>query len=139
MKFLFQLLLIVSLAAPTLAHAADAQRKRDEPNRGGSVDLSSQDPKVAAERFKLQSGYAIGTALQGNVVVSGLNAGTHGYAPDIPEMNASFFAAGPGIPHCDAGSADMRQVAPTVAGYLGIMMPTAKQSPIRCAAPHSSR
>jgi len=59
MKSVFHLLLVVFVAATTLVRGADAPRKRDEPNRGGSVDLSSQDPKVAAERFKLQSGYAI--------------------------------------------------------------------------------
>lgn len=86
----------------------------------------------AAFMIALKSGFSIGGALQGDVTVSGLHSGTHGYAPDVPEMRASFFAAGPGIPHCDAGVVDMRQVAPTVAGYLGVEMPSAKLPPIRC-------
>ncbi|MEO8428029.1 MAG: PVC-type heme-binding CxxCH protein, partial [Verrucomicrobiota bacterium] len=59
MKSLLHLLLIVLFAAPPFTRAADAPRKRDEPNRGGYVDLSTQDTKVASERFKLQSGYDI--------------------------------------------------------------------------------
>jgi putative heme-binding domain-containing protein len=44
--------------APALILAAEAP-KRKEPNQGGSVDLSSQDPQIAAQRFKLAPGYAI--------------------------------------------------------------------------------
>lgn len=53
--------------------------------------------------------------------------GTHGYLPDRPEMRASFFLMGKGIaPGRDLGVIDMRQIAPTVAGLLGVQLHSAK-------------
>lgn len=50
--------------------------------------------------------------------------GTHGYAPDVAAMNASFIAAGPGIPAgVDLATIDMRDIAPTVAALLNLVMP----------------
>jgi predicted AlkP superfamily pyrophosphatase or phosphodiesterase len=52
--------------------------------------------------------------------------GGHGFAPDLPEMRAAFFAAGKGIAkHRDLGVIDMRSIAPTVAAILGVAMPSA--------------
>ena len=36
-----------------------AQDPRPEPNRGGALDLASQDPKVALERLKVADGYEV--------------------------------------------------------------------------------
>ena len=48
---------------PTAKSAKDATaeppRKKEEPNRGGDIDLASSDPAVALQRFKLQDGYEI--------------------------------------------------------------------------------
>jgi hypothetical protein len=42
-------------------------------------------------------------------------------------MDASFFIAGPGIPAGrDLGRVDMRDVAPTLAGLLGLSLPNAE-------------
>ena len=47
--------------------------------------------------------------------------GTHGFLPSHPELQASFFIAGPSIQHgFDLGSIDMRSIAPTLAACLGI-------------------
>ncbi len=47
--------------------------------------------------------------------------GTHGYMPSHPELQASFFIAGPRIEHgLDLGSIDMRSIAPTLARCLGV-------------------
>jgi predicted AlkP superfamily pyrophosphatase or phosphodiesterase len=52
--------------------------------------------------------------------------GTHGYAPSHPELLASFFIAGPGVKKgLDLGEIDMRAVAPTLAGVLGLKMESA--------------
>ncbi len=53
--------------------------------------------------------------------------GTHGYAPDHPELLASFFIAGPKVRRgaADLGQIDMRSVAPTLAECLGVSFPTA--------------
>jgi predicted AlkP superfamily pyrophosphatase or phosphodiesterase len=58
-------------------------------------------------------------------------AGTHGFAPTHPELLASFFIAGPGIPSGrDLGEIDMRAIAPTLAKLLGLKMPTADLPPL---------
>jgi hypothetical protein len=46
-------------------------------------------------------------------------------------MRSSFFAIGRGIAvHRDVGLIDMRQVAPTIAGFLGVSLPDAKEPAI---------
>ena len=53
--------------------------------------------------------------------------GEHGYLPDNPDMDASFFVAGPGIaPGSDLGRIDMRDVAPTLADLLRVSLPAAE-------------
>ncbi|HSO75924.1 MAG TPA: ectonucleotide pyrophosphatase/phosphodiesterase [Blastocatellia bacterium] len=75
----------------------------------------------------LKPGYRLGAKLQGAVTAVVRSAGTHGYAPDVVEMNASFFIAGPGIAAGrDLGQIDMRDIAPTIAGLLGIPFPSAQ-------------
>ncbi len=47
--------------------------------------------------------------------------GTHGFSPEHPELLASFFIAGPGIRRdADLGIIDMRAIAPTLAGVMGV-------------------
>jgi predicted AlkP superfamily pyrophosphatase or phosphodiesterase len=80
----------------------------------------------------LKPGYYCGTATSGDLVtdIPG-SRGSHGFSPEYPEMRASFFALGTGIAHHrDLGVVDMRQIAPTVAGILGVPMPTAKAAPL---------
>jgi predicted AlkP superfamily pyrophosphatase or phosphodiesterase len=75
----------------------------------------------------LKPGYRLGTKLQGAVTAVVRSGGTHGYAPDVTEMNSSFFIAGPGIrAGRDLGQIDMRDIAPTLAGLLGIPFPSAQ-------------
>jgi predicted AlkP superfamily pyrophosphatase or phosphodiesterase len=61
------------------------------------------------------------------VVGPGLPEGEHGHLAENPEMDASFFLAGPGVPAAsDLGRVDMRDIAPTLAGLLGLKMPKAE-------------
>jgi len=78
-------------------------------------------------------GFSSGEALHGEVVNPIPGTGTHGYLPDFSEMRSSFFVMGAGMmPHCDVGIMDMRQIAPTVAGFLGISLPNADLPAIHC-------
>lgn len=53
--------------------------------------------------------------------------GTHGYPPQNAFMRASFFMVGPGIaPGISLVVIDMRDVAPTLAARLGIVLPRAE-------------
>lgn len=81
----------------------------------------------AAFVVTLRSGYRLGGNLEGAVKVNGRVGGTHGFAPTLTEMNASFFLVGPGVAaNHNLGLIDMRDIAPTLAGRLGLRMPTAE-------------
>ena len=92
--------------------------------RGGDPD--------AAFLVEWNPGFSGGGRLEGDIVRSIPGTGTHGYLPDRPELQSSFFAIGPGIDRCDVGTIDMRQIAPTLAGWMGIAMPGVTQPPITC-------
>ena len=69
-------------------------------------------------------GYAISTSLEGAVTGATKAGGTHGYFPELHEMDSSFFIAGPGIvAGRDLGRIDMRDIAPTLARLLGVKLP----------------
>ena len=81
----------------------------------------------AAFVVALRSGYRLGSKLQGPVTAAVRPGGTHGYAPDVPEMNSAFFIAGSGIAAGrDLGQIDMRDIAPTLAALLGVPLPSAE-------------
>ena len=81
----------------------------------------------AAFVVALRPGYRLGGKLQGVVTAAVRPGGTHGYAPDVMEMNSSFFIAGPGIgTNQNLGQIDMRDIAPTLAGLLKVSLPSAE-------------
>lgn len=81
----------------------------------------------AAFVVTLKAGFRLGSKLQGPVTVAVRPGGTHGYAPDVQEMNSSFFIAGPGVAAGrDLGQIDMRDIAPTLAALLGVPLPSAE-------------
>jgi hypothetical protein len=85
----------------------------------------------------MKQGYSMGSALSGPLVqslsaVPGSHIGSHGFLPQFPEMHSSFFIQGAGVAHGrDLGTIDMRQIAPTVAGILGVDLPEAKQPKLK--------
>ena len=59
-------------------------------------------------------------------MISKGRGGDHGHLPDLPELHASLFLVGAGVPAGrDLGVVDMRDIAPTVARRLGLSLPTA--------------
>jgi hypothetical protein len=61
-----------------------------------------------------------------SALVSKSRGGQHGHLPDVPELHASFFVVGAGVPAGrDLGLIDMRDVAPTVAHWLRLSLPGA--------------
>jgi predicted AlkP superfamily pyrophosphatase or phosphodiesterase len=81
----------------------------------------------AAFILALTPGFTFGSAFSGALVSDQPPVkGTHGYLPSCPEMRAAFFAMGEGVAlGRDLGVIDMRQIAPTVAGILGVNLPAA--------------
>ncbi len=63
----------------------------------------------------------------GNLFQASTFFGQHGYDPNLPEMKAIYYAAGPDIKKRTLLNVDNIDVAPTVAHLLGIKAPTDAQ------------
>jgi hypothetical protein len=74
----------------------------------------------------LRLGFVNGENVSGDLVTATATKGMHGYWPDHPEMNASFFLLGPGWSPHSLGEIDMREIAPTLARILGVQLPEAE-------------
>jgi predicted AlkP superfamily pyrophosphatase or phosphodiesterase len=105
----------------------------------GVASILDHDKLVAAGGFpdvpylvSFKIGYCSGTNLDGAVVVPSPLKGAHGYnVAEVPEMRSAFFITGKGITAGkNLGIVDMRQIAPTLAGLLGVSLPSAKQAPL---------
>jgi hypothetical protein len=74
----------------------------------------------------LKPGWRTGTQLVGPPVSKIKIGGTHGELPDLPDLRASFFLVGPGVPAGRSlGIIDMRNIAPTLAHLVGLSLPGA--------------
>ncbi|HEX4948388.1 MAG TPA: alkaline phosphatase family protein, partial [Blastocatellia bacterium] len=83
-------------------------------------------PEAAFVVF-VKPGFTIGGNFDGAVLRSVKSAGTHGLWRDWPEMDSSFFIAGAGVPKGRVfDRIDMRDIAPTLAGLLGVALPDAE-------------
>ncbi len=72
-------------------------------------------------------GYYLGGGHDGPILRAGKRGGTHGFLPEVAEMNSAFFIAGPGVPKGrNLGQIDMRDIAPTLAGILKVALPGAE-------------
>ncbi len=92
-------------------------------SRGGFPD--------AAFFVALHPGFLTGENISGDLVTAAKSKGTHGYWPDLPAMNSSFFLVGPGVPAAHSlGPIDMRAIAPTLAQFLGVALPAAEVAPL---------
>jgi hypothetical protein len=75
-------------------------------------------------------GYGFSDKRTGDLITAVPSHGTHGWPPDDPAMAASLIAFGPRIPHVALGTVDMLDLAPTMARWLGVPLPTAIGKPI---------
>ena len=74
----------------------------------------------------LKPGWRTGYGLDSPVVSKAKPGGTHGQLPDLPDLRASFFVLGPGVPAGRSlGLIDMRDIAPTMAHLAGLSLPSA--------------
>ena len=72
-------------------------------------------------------GFYVGGNFDPPVVRDIKAGGGHGFLPELAEMDSSFFIAGAGVPAGkNLGRIDMRDIAPTLAGLLGVKLPTAE-------------
>jgi hypothetical protein len=75
----------------------------------------------------LKPGWRTGSTIDGPVLSKTPKVGgTHGALPDLPDLRASFFLVGPGVPAGKSlGIIDMRDVAPTLAHKVELALPSA--------------
>jgi predicted AlkP superfamily pyrophosphatase or phosphodiesterase len=91
-------------------------------DKGG--DLSAYLALEGAEGFEIIGGY------RGDYIFPSTLAGTHGYDPERPEMQASFLAYGPAVAAGKIERARLIDVAPTVAGWLGLKLDKTEGAPL---------
>jgi len=80
----------------------------------------------AAFLVGLKPDWTSGSSLTGALVSKATIAGNHGHLPDLPDLSASFFLVGPGVPAGRSlGLIDMRDIATTLARRLNLALPAA--------------
>jgi hypothetical protein len=75
-------------------------------------------------------GHGFSDKRTGDVIAAISPHGNHGWPPSDPAMAASLIAFGPRVPHVALGTVDMVDIAPTIARWLGVPLPTATGHPI---------
>jgi predicted AlkP superfamily pyrophosphatase or phosphodiesterase len=143
----------VYLADPTDLATATAVRNALEPLAQGPeasvrrvlshADLLAMggDPQ-ALFALEAADGYAFADGAAGPLrtpVTPPMAVGTHGWAPDQESMRASFLAMGPKVAHADLGAIRLLDVAPTVARWLGVALPSASGTAVTLAAGAAAR
>jgi len=125
--------IVTALAADTADGIATVVRGDSLPTLGGFPG--------ARWVLSLRAGYVASARTTGPLVAPSKSHRAHGYLPQVPEMAASFFVAGPGVPAGRSiGEIDLRDVAPTLARLLGARLPGAEGRDVMAgrAAPASS-
>ena len=75
----------------------------------------------------VKPGFNLGGSFTGDIVRDTKVGGTHGLLRDLPEMDSSFFIVGAGVPKGKVfDRIDMRDIAPTLAGFIGVKLPKAE-------------
>jgi predicted AlkP superfamily pyrophosphatase or phosphodiesterase len=75
-------------------------------------------------------GHGFSDKRTGEPIVQVSPRGTHGWPPSDPAMASSFVAFGPHVPPLALGTIEMIDIAPTIARWLGVALPTAQGAPI---------
>ena len=102
------------------AHGIDRVLDADALRAGGGFP-------GAAFLVGLKPDWHAGSSLTGAVVGKATVAGMHGHLPDLPDLRASFFLVGPGVPvGRSLGLIDMRDIATTLARRLDLALPAAE-------------
>ncbi|HTU47488.1 MAG TPA: ectonucleotide pyrophosphatase/phosphodiesterase [Bryobacteraceae bacterium] len=91
---------------------------------------------TAAFWVDMKSNYVVDKSFHQPLVTETKIGGSHGYSPDNPDLEASFFIMGPNIRKgVNLGKIDMRSIAPTLAHYLNVSLPSADLAPLELETP----
>ena len=75
----------------------------------------------------MKPGYATGSGFDAVLLRNIKGGGTHGLLRELSQMDSSFFIVGTGVPNGKIfARIDMRDIAPTLAGLLGVQLPNAE-------------
>lgn len=78
-----------------------------------------------------REGFYFHNATTGEWSIPSTNKGSHGYAPDRPELHATLILSGPGLKtKGDLGIVRMTQIAPTIAEFLGFRLAKEADPPL---------
>lgn len=117
------------------------QRLYDDPSNGIAKILHEKDiaayggAPTATFWVDMQSNYSLDKSFSEPLVSETNVAGSHGYSPDHPELRASFFLVGPNVRKgLNLGEIDMRSIAPTLARYMEVPLPSAELQPLSVTA-----
>src|SRR5262249_34451082 len=75
-------------------------------------------------------GHGFADKRTGEVIADLASHGTHGWPPSDPAMAASLVAFGPRVRHVALGTVEMLDIAPTLARWLDVPLPSAIGVPI---------
>ncbi len=111
------------------------RKARDGKRSGVGVVLSAAeiaarggDP-TAFLALEAAPGWALADGYRGNETETKKGA-THGWDPASPEMKASFLAIGPALPRTALRGGRLVDLAPTIAGWLGLSLPAVDGQPL---------
>lgn len=109
------------LLAPKLTDPAAGIFQLLEPAR--IAELGGPPPDDVAFVLDARSGFSFSDSVAGGWLATPPYKGTHGHAPDRPELHAAFVMTAPGLKRKgDLGLIPMTSIAPTVAQFLRIRL-----------------
>ena len=117
--------------APLAAGPGATVRRFLEPDE---IRRLGGDPS-AAFAIEAADGVVFADGSTGPWQMPAVSVGQHGYGPDREEMQASFLAYGPRVRRAALGDVRLTDLAPTVAAWLGIALPTARGRAIELERP----
>lgn len=95
-----------------------------------ALDKAGADPR-AAFAVDLKTGFHAGGGTDALVKEAG-SKGTHGFAPQRPELHASLIMSGPDVPKSGSlGTVRMTQIGPTIAFWFGVVLSPSADTPLQ--------
>ena len=82
-------------------------------------------------------GWAITGGVTGDAISPAIEAAEHGYLPERPEMRTSLLVYGPPIGRGQIKNAQLIDIAPTVARWLGLKLDKAEGKPLEIPIRHA--
>ncbi len=115
-----------AIFAAELARAGGGIGRLFEPTE---IRAAGGDPR-ALLAFEAAPGGSFGPGYVGDYQAPPHSRATHGFSPERPDMHAALLFFGPHVPRGPIASARLIDIAPTVAGWLGLELPGVEGRPL---------